>query len=195
MVRLASASSAQTGQLSGNKSQDEAYTNLENIFLNGLYYIGMINQKPQKIPFTEDGYRKLEKNKKDLLKERPEVVKRLQTAREMGDLSENGMYKAARFELGNIDRKLRELSHLLELGIVTESKDTGKVEFGCRVTLKSGAGEKTFTMVNEHESNPMEKKLSVKSPLGKKLIGKQVGEKVELTAPAGKTTYTITAVL
>ena len=75
---------------------------------------------PNPIPFTKAGYEKVKQDIEYYSTKRKKAVINLKTAREMGDLSENAAYKAARFELGNIDRQLRNLNYLLRFGVVTE---------------------------------------------------------------------------
>lgn len=143
------------------------------------------------IPFTKEGFEKNQKDYQVLLEKRKEILVRLQAAREMGDLSENGAYQAARFELGSTDRELRRLKYLLRFGVVTEKKDGGVVNFGSVVTLNNGKEKMTFLMVSGYESNPTQNKLSIDSPLGKAIFGKKAGEKTIITSPDGVTEYTI----
>ena len=126
-----------------------------------------------------------------LTEERKQILVRLQTAREMGDLSENGAYKYAKFELGNTDRELKHLTHLLRYGQVTKSKKTGKVDFGSQITLEKDGHQTKFTMVSAHESDPQKQKLSTASPIGRAVMGKKVNDQVTVAAPAGATTYKI----
>lgn len=154
----------------------------------------MVPSKPQPIPFTREAFKKLQKKFDQLTSGRQDILTRLQSAREMGDLSENGAYQYAKFELRNTDRELRRLTHLLRYGVVIESKKDGTVDFGCQVTLQSSNGQRTFTLVSGHESDPVTQKLSFNSPIGQAVMGKKVGDKVVVTAPAGKITYTIVAV-
>lgn len=147
--------------------------------------------QPKIIKFTREGYQKLEADWQTLTEKRKGTVVSLRTAREMGDLSENGAYKAARFELSDIDRRLRRLKFLLRFGQIAEVKNTGVVGFGSRVTLDDGQKQMTFTLVEGYESDPKQQKLSVFSPIGKAIVGKRAGDKVIVTAPAGQTTYTI----
>lgn len=145
--------------------------------------------KPQPIPFTQEAFQKMETKFADLTEERKQIVVRLQTAREMGDLSENGAYKYAKFELGNTDRELRRLTHLIRYGQITKSQNNGVVDFGSTVTLGEGKTVSSFTMVSAHESDPQKHKLSIDSPLGQAVMGKKVGDQITVSAPAGKTTY------
>lgn len=146
---------------------------------------------PQKIPFTKEGFEKNQKDYQILLEKRKEILVRLQNAREMGDLSENGAYQAARFELGSTDRELRRLKYLLRFGVVTERTDSNIVDFGSRVTLDDGKEKMVFMMVSGFESNPTLNKLSIDSPLGKAIFGKKAGDKVLLKMVEGATEYLI----
>ncbi|OGY22523.1 MAG: hypothetical protein A3A65_00850 [Candidatus Chisholmbacteria bacterium RIFCSPLOWO2_01_FULL_49_14] len=154
----------------------------------------MQTNPPQTIPFTKEGLAKLEEEFKALTVGRQEILIRLQTAREMGDLSENGAYTAARFELGATDRRLRQLRYLLRFGEVIEGSSSGTIGFGNNVTLASNGKNHTYTLVGKFESDPAKHKLSVDSPLGKAIVGKRMGEKVIVSAPAGSATYRIVSV-
>jgi len=144
------------------------------------------------IPFTQAAYEQLQLKFDRLTKERAEVIIRLQTAREMGDLSENGAYIYAKRELGSIGRQLRELKYLLTNGFIQESTaGHDRVEFGCRVTLKNDRGQVTYLIVSKHESNLVEHKLSTDSPLGQALVGKKVGEVIKVIVPQGLVDYQI----
>lgn len=150
--------------------------------------------KPDPIPFTREEMVRMKKEREKLEQQREEILLRLQAAREMGDLSENGAYKYAKFELRDTDRKLRRLNRFIRFGVVIAPTGNDRVGFGCRVRLKQGAKRLVFQVVGEHEANPLEKKLSEKSPLGKVLMGKRVGESVRVEAPAGETEYVIEAI-
>lgn len=158
------------------------------------------NQKKYKqptvepVPLTKEEFDRIKKEYQDLQQERKEVMVRLQTAREMGDLSENGAYKYAKFELGNIGRKLRKLKFLLENGYVQQKTNSGVVEFGTTVTLETDGKQLTYQLVSEHESNPRESKLAVTSPLGKLLVGKKEGDQVVLKTPRGEKKYKIVSI-
>ena len=156
----------------------------------------MINPPPtqSRIPFTADYYQQLQIFFKRLTLERSEVMKRLQTAREMGDLSENGAYKYAKFELGNIGRQLSQLKFLLENGYVPPKKTSTQVEFGCTVELQSSEKTVTYLMVSQYESDPKQHKLSMESPIGAALMNKKVGDHVSVTIPAGQKEFTILSI-
>jgi transcription elongation factor GreA len=148
-------------------------------------------QMPKAIEFTKEGYDAVLAQQEKLMARRPAAVEELRRAREMGDLSENGAYKAARFELSDIDRTLRRLTYLIRFGKVVEKTATGKVTFGSKVTINDGAKDMTFTLVGGYESNPKEQKLSTFSPIGKAVLGQQAGEKVIVHTPSGSRHYSI----
>ena len=149
------------------------------------------HSKEEKIPLTRDKYEQLQKDFKRLDTEQKEILVRLQEAREMGDLSENGAYKYAKFELGNVRRKLREVRHLLRYGVIQEKSTNEAVDFGSVVTLKNDDREITFTLVSQHESDPAHKKLSTDSPIGQAVLGKKIGDTVVVHTPANKIEYTL----
>jgi transcription elongation factor GreA len=110
----------------------------------------------------------------------------------MGDLSENGAYHAAKFELGSIGRQLRELRHLLDEGYVADiDEDTSTANFGHTITLQNGTKELKFMLVSDQESDPKQQKLSLQSPIGRAVLGQKVGSIIEVETPRGKMAYTI----
>lgn len=144
------------------------------------------------IPLTPDYYQKVQHKFDELTEYRKEVLERLQDAREKGDLSENGAYTAARFELSDTDRELKRLKRLLFYGKVVKPRTDGVAGIGNRVTVTTDNGaEITYMLVTEHESSPSEKKLSITSPLGKVLMGVKEGERVSFEAPAGTKEFTV----
>ncbi|HET9946901.1 MAG TPA: transcription elongation factor GreA [Patescibacteria group bacterium] len=146
---------------------------------------------PPKIIFTKDGLDAVVKEKEELLLKRPGVVKDLSKAREMGDLSENGAYKAAKMELGRIDARLRHLSHLIRFAQVKEKSDSDKIDINSSIVISDGTTTRTLVIVGEHEASPLEGKISHRSPLGKALLGKTTNESVLIETPKGSITYTI----
>lgn len=152
----------------------------------------------KKIYLTQKGLDDLKKEYENLVKtKRPEVVNRLSSAREMGDLSENAEYTAAREELAFIDGRIEELESLLKQAVlITNGHHAGSkiVELGSEVTVKISGKKEVFTLVGEWEADPTEKKISHESPLGKALIGRTVGDEIEVQAPAGKMIYTIVSI-
>ena len=150
----------------------------------------------KKIYLTEEGLSDLKKEYEELSKvKRPKIVDRVSQARDMGDLSENAEYTAAREELSFIDGRLDELEELLKQAtIIQEDTTKGKntvVSLGATVTLHVSGKKEIYTVVGEWEADPKEKKISHESPLGKALMGKKIGEHAQVEAPAGKITYKI----
>lgn len=152
----------------------------------------------KKIYLTKEGLTELKKEYEELTSvKRPEVLERVSQARNMGDLSENAEYVAAREELSFIDGRIDELEELLKLAIVIRENgkaDGHAVKLGSKVTLHNKDKKEVFTVVGEWEADPTNKKISHESPLGKALLGKKVGDKVEVEAPAGKLSYAIISI-
>lgn len=152
----------------------------------------------KKIYLTKEGLAELKKENDELVnKKRPDVLARVTQARNMGDLSENAEYVASREELTFIDGRIDELEIILKQAVVIrEGVKTSNhaVKLGSTVTLHSNGKKEVFTVVGEWEADPTNKKISHESPLGKVLIGKRVGEKVQVEAPAGKITYVVISV-
>lgn len=148
----------------------------------------------KKIYLTKEGLAELKKEYEELVNaKRPVVLERVSQARNMGDLAENAEYVAARDELSFIDGRIDELEILLKQAILIRDTSSSNhiVKLGSTVVLHIRDKKETFTVVGEWEANPDEKKISHESPLGKALIGRKVGEKVQVEAPAGKIVYTI----
>lgn len=146
---------------------------------------------PKQIFFTQEGYNQIQKEINELNSKRPEAVNRLQTARELGDLSENGAYKAARFELSSIDGKLRRLSNLVKFGKVIKKENRGIAGFANKITLENNEKKLVFTLVGSFEANPENQKISINSPLGKSVYGKRVGDRIVVTTPTIEISYKI----
>ncbi|MBI2590741.1 MAG: transcription elongation factor GreA [Candidatus Blackburnbacteria bacterium] len=148
------------------------------------------------IQLTEAGFHKLQKEYDNLINsKRPAAVDRLAQARSMGDLSENSDYHQAKEALEFIDGRVSELELVLKQAIVVSKNHSSKeVEVGARVKVSIRGSEHVFSIVGEWEADPKEKKISHESPLGKALIGRKVGETVEVQAPAGKVEYTIVGI-
>ena len=128
-----------------------------------------MNPHHTKIPFTPQKYKEMEDKVAELEALRKEVMERLVTAREMGDLSENGAYKYAKFT----------------------------VDFGSWVTVQKNDGsnkELKFCIVSKHESEPVAQKIAYSSPMGKAVMRKKAGEVITVATPTGDVSYTIIAV-
>ena len=142
--------------------------------------------------FTLNGLKKLKQEFKELKEEkRSYLVKRITQAREMGDLSENSEYASAREELSMLDGRLKKIENLLRKAKVIKKNNKKGVSLGSEVLIRVNKKTYTFIIVGEWEADPLKKKISHKSPLGKALLGKKVGEKVEIKAPVGTIVYEI----
>ena len=153
----------------------------------------------QKIPMTARGYADLEAELKRLKSvERPAVIKALSEAREHGDLSENAEYHAARERQSFVEGRVMELEDKLSRAEVIDVSKLGgdQVKFGATVTLadEETDEESTYQIVGPDESDVNSGRLSITSPLARALIGKSVGDSVEVTTPSGSKSYEVITV-
>lgn len=127
---------------------------------------------------------------------RHEIAKRLQEATELGDLSENSEYLAAREAQETLERRIAELEDAVKQGVVIEEEIgiNGVARVGSTVELARDGTRTTYTIVGSREARPQQGKISNESPLGKALLGRQPGDTVSVDAPAGTKEYTIIAV-
>jgi len=152
----------------------------------------MNNSNQQSLYLTKEGLEKLKAELTELKEvKRPENISVIKEAREMGDISENAMYDAAREEQAFIEGRIAELEEILRTAVVSEATEKGVISVGSRVTVHIDGGEETFHIVGAPEADPMNKKISHESPLGVSMIGKKPGDKVDVEAPMGTLTYTI----
>jgi len=154
-----------------------------------------IDMDSKKIYLTKEGLEELKQEFEELSKvKRPEILNRVSQARNMGDLSENAEYTVAREELSFIDGRIEELEELLKQAVLISNNHSSTIKLGSTVKVITTDGKEEFTVVGEWEADPKDRKISHESPLGKALLGKKVGERVEVEAPAGKIIYTIEAI-
>lgn len=145
---------------------------------------------------TYAGLKKLEDELTDLkVVKRREIAEKIKEARELGDLSENAEYHAAKEEQGKIESRIEEIEEMLKhIQVVDDDEiSNDKVNVGCDVKLSNTATKEqcVYTIVGTTEANFLENKISNESPLGHELIGKKVGAKVVVKAPSGDVTYKI----
>jgi transcription elongation factor GreA len=145
---------------------------------------------------TPDGLVRLEDERKRLrTEERPAVIRAISEAREHGDLSENAEYHAARERQGFIEGRLAELEDIISRAqVIDASQLTGDViRFGATVMLadEDTEEEATYRLVGSHEADAGIGLLSVTSPLGRALIGKTLGDVIEVTTPRGSRSYEV----
>lgn len=152
-----------------------------------------------KIPITAEGASRLRDELKTLKTvERPAVIKAIAAAREHGDLSENAEYHAAREHQSFIEGRIAELEDQeSRIEIIDVKSLKGKdIMFGATVTLADEETdvEKTFQIVGEYEADPSDGRISVSSPMARAIIGRKVGDSVEVTTPGGQKDYEIVKV-
>lgn len=153
----------------------------------------------EKIPMTAAGYSKLEQELKERMSvERPRIIQAISEARAHGDLSENAEYHAAKEQQSHNEGRISELEDKLgRAEIIDVSKLSGDtVKFGATVTLidEDTEEEKRYTIVGDVEADVKAGKVSISSPIARALIGKTVGDTIEVTAPGGARGYEIIGV-
>ena len=150
----------------------------------------------KQIQITQEGLESLKKELNELSDEkRPKAVERLANARSQGDFAENSDYHNAKDELEFLDGRISELEDVLKNAVVVQSNGSADgVAIGTKVTVKNDGDKLIFNIVGEWEADPMLKRISHSSPLGQALIGKNVGDRVEVDAPAGIITYEILSI-
>ena len=152
-----------------------------------------------KFPMTTEGHNSLQNELKKLINEdRPEIIKAIAEARSHGDLSENAEYHSAKEKQSFIEGKIAELESIIaQADIIDISKLSGKtIKFGATVTIvdKDTLQKSIYQIVGEKESDIKNNKLSISSPLGKSLIGKEKNDIIEFNSPKGSKTYSIKSV-
>lgn len=145
-----------------------------------------------KIPFTQEGYDKIVAELAELTdSKRQAAVTRLAKARAMGDLSENSEYQAAKEELAFVEGRIKEIEELMKRAEVTQPQSSDGVDLGNEVLVEKDGSEEKYVIVGEFEADPLKKKLSSTSPIGEALLGKKVGDTVNIEVPAGTLKFKI----
>src|SRR5215210_7245142 len=147
-----------------------------------------------KVPMLEEGHRKLTDELKRLKNERPEIVEAIEAARAHGDLSENAEYHAAKEHQGQVEASIVDIEDRLSRAMVIDptTLSGNKVVFGATVTLKDEEDKKVrYQLVGQTEADAKVGRISYNSPLGRALIGRQIGEEVEVSTPSGDRYYQI----
>ncbi len=145
---------------------------------------------------TEEGLLKLKEELDQLTNvERPAISRLIAEARDKGDLSENAEYDAAKDAQGMLEMKINKLKEIIATSrIIDESKiDTSKVQILNKVTIKNKSNDTTmvYTLVSESEADLKAGKISVNTPIAKGLLGKKVGDVVDITVPSGTIPFEI----
>lgn len=156
-----------------------------------------MNIQNQRVQMTPDGYQQLIDELEMLENTKlPEAIDRVAKAREFGDLSENAEYHSAKDDLSSLEGRIEELKDIINRVKVVDVPKATKdlVGIGSTVNVLINDQEHEFVIVGEWEADPVSKKISHESPLGRALIGKKVGDEVHVEAPAGQIAYKIKAV-
>ena len=150
----------------------------------------------EKIPMTRQGYQALREELRRLqTTERQKIIKAIEEARAHGDISENAEYQAAKEKQAHIEGRIQELSDRLARAEVVDipKKAPSRVQFGVKVTLLDldTDEEVTYQLVGPFESDVEKGRISVTSPIGRALIGKEEGDEVEVQTPKGLRVFEI----
>ena len=147
-----------------------------------------------KVPMLAEGFATLTDELKRLKLERPQIVDAIEEARAHGDLSENAEYHAAKERQGQVEASIAEIEDRLSRALVIDPTTLSgdKVVFGATVSLIDEDEKKIrYQLVGQQEADAKVGRISYNSPLGRALIGRQVGEEVEVTTPSGDRYYEI----
>ncbi len=147
-----------------------------------------------KVPMLAEGYRLMSDEVKRLKLERPEIIEAIEVARAHGDLSENAEYHAAKERQGQIEASIAELEDRISRALIIDptTLSGNKVVFGATVTLVDEEDKKVrYQLVGQQEADARVGRISYNSPLGRALIGREVGDEVEVTTPAGDRYYEV----
>lgn len=153
----------------------------------------------EKIPMTIEGKRLLEEELKHLIQvERPKVIAAIEFARSLGDLSENADYSAAKERQGFIEGRIQEINAKFALAEVIDTSNTksDKIVFGATVEIEDQDSGVTlnYKIVGVDEADIKKNKIGISAPLARSLIGKKVGDEVEVIAPKGNKNYIIVSI-
>jgi transcription elongation factor GreA len=148
----------------------------------------------ERVPMLAEGYEKLTADLQALRLERPKIVDAIEEARAHGDLSENAEYHAAKERQGQVEAQIAEIEDRVSRAQIIDpaSLSGDKVVFGATVTvLDDNEKKQRYQIVGMTEADARQGRISYDSPLGRALIGKQVGEEVEVTVPSGDRFYQV----
>lgn len=143
---------------------------------------------------TEEGRKELEAELEELKGRRGAIADKIAEARDYGDLSENAEYDAAREEQGLVESRIAEIEDILLNAEIIKGKKSSQVSLGSKVELKTGKRTVIYSVVGPVEADPLEGKISNESPIGVALMGKKVGDTIEITTPKGQISYEIVAI-
>lgn len=143
---------------------------------------------PKNVVLTKDGLEKLKTELEDLkTRGRKEVIERIRIAKEFGDLSENAEYEDAKNQQSFVEGRIQELEEMMRHAkIAVSHQDKSLVDIGDKIDVDCDGEKSTYIIVGSTESDPLEGKISAESPIARCLIGKKVGDAVEVPIPDGK---------
>ena len=152
--------------------------------------------KAKQMLYTQQGYQELvDELQRRIHVDRERIKNDIATARSFGDLSENAEYDEARNEQAKNEARIKDLEELIENAVILDESNIDKavVSLGSSVkVLNVGLGvEFTYALVGSNEANPMEGKISDQSPVGAALIGKKIGDEVEVAIPNGTVRFKV----
>ncbi len=146
---------------------------------------------------TAQGLKALEDELQDLkINRRKANQEKIKEAREQGDLSENAEYDAAKDEQREIEGRIEEIEEILKYAVVIDAKDNGSINIGNRVTLQKAGSDReyVFDIVGTTEADSRQHKISNESPVGSALIGKTVGDEIDVESAVGSSHYKVVKV-
>ncbi len=147
------------------------------------------------IPISKEGFQALEQELDRLKKERPEVIQAIKEAREEGDLKENAGYDAARERQGMLEARIKYIESRMGLFNVIDlsTLSSEKAIFGATVVVEDidSGEEREFTLLGPDEADYSNGSISIQSPVGRALLGKEVGDEIVVDAPRGRINYEI----
>lgn len=151
-----------------------------------------------RIPISVEGFKRLEKELEDLKKERPAVIQAIKEAREEGDLKENAGYDAARERQGMLEARISHIeSRMIRFEVIDiDTLQSDRAVFGATVTMEDmeTAEQKTYTLLGGDEADHTKGTISIESPVGRALLGKQEGDEISVQVPKGRVDYEVLSV-
>lgn len=133
--------------------------------------------------------KELDNLKNDII---PEIAKKIDEAKQQGDLSENAEYHQAREEMSWARGRLQKIEQIIQNAeIIIRDQNNGAITVGCNVIVKINGQTKNYTIVGPHEIDPAKGYISNESPLGAAFLGHQEGDELEINTPSGKQIYQI----
>ncbi len=141
---------------------------------------------------TQSGVDELRAELDSLLANRANLAEAIRSARELGDLAENAEYQTARSDQEKSEGRVSEIENILaNVEVIKKPNGAGKVQLGSTVKLKADGKTKEFQVVGTVEADPLNGKISDESPIGQALLGKKLGESVEIKTPADTTVFKV----